>query len=197
MFTQLVSCVVLDYRHRCPQQEASWHVRRTQRRTSAAARQSVSSGSRYRLLVLHALKAARPMLRLRRRLAMCELSTFMSSRFPTFHLHHSGLWITKTRRLRKAKRLRGGGDVVVAEAAAVAEAVGAAEAAEGVAADCLRLLTVRAAINSSQPPQYIIEPGSTPRGLFSFTCIATDGWWRMSRRWNAQNTVPIIKKTLI
>jgi hypothetical protein len=120
---------------------ASWHVRRIRRRTSAAARQSVSSESRYRLLVLPAPKAARPMLRLRRRLAMYELSTLMNSRFPTFRLHHSGLSITKTRRLRKAKRLRGGGDVVVAEAVAVAEAVGAAEAAEGVAAD--RLLTLR------------------------------------------------------
>jgi hypothetical protein len=58
------------------------------------------------------------------------------------------LSITKTRKLRKAKRLLGGGDVVVAEAVAAAEAVGAAEAAgaaEGVAADCRRLLTLRGA----------------------------------------------------
>jgi hypothetical protein len=127
----------------CRSRRASWHVRRTRRRTSAAARQSVSSESRYRWLVLPAPKAARPMLRLRRRPAMCELSTFMRSRFPTSRLHHSGLSITKTRNLRRAKRWRGGGDVVVAEAA---EAVAAAEAvgvAEGVAADRLRLLTLR------------------------------------------------------
>jgi hypothetical protein len=52
------------------------------------------------------------------------------------------LSITKTRKLRRAKRLRGGGDVAVAEAVAAAEAVVAAEAAEGVAADRLRLLTL-------------------------------------------------------
>jgi hypothetical protein len=50
------------------------------------------------------------------------------------------LSITKTRKLRRAKRWRGGGDVVVAEAVAAAEAAGAAE---GVAADRLRLLTLR------------------------------------------------------
>jgi hypothetical protein len=110
----------------------------------------------------------------------------MSSRFPTSRLQHSGLSITKTPKLRKAKRLRGGGDVVVAEAVAVAEAVGAAEAAgaaEGVAADRLRLLTRRGGQNSDQPPQCIIEPRSTPRGLFSFAALLLT--WRMSRSLNA------------
>src|SRR5262249_43415912 len=82
----------------------------------------------------------------RRRPAMCELSTFMSSRFPTSRLHHSGSSITKTRKPRRAKRSRGGGDVVVAGAVAAVEAVAVAEAAgaaEGVAADRLRLLTLR------------------------------------------------------
>lgn len=121
----------------------------------------------------------------------------MSSRFPTSRLPLSGLSITKTRKLRKAKRLLGGGDVVVAEAVAAAEAVGAAEAAEGVAADRRRLLTLRGApTNSSQPPECIIEPGSTPRGLFSFAALLSmvhsgcreDGLHRAP--------VPIVKNTI-
>jgi hypothetical protein len=55
------------------------------------------------------------------------------------------LSITKTRKLRRAKMWRGGGDAEAAAAAEAAEAVAAAEAAEGVAVDRLRVLILRGA----------------------------------------------------
>jgi hypothetical protein len=78
------------------------------------------------------------------------------------------------RKLRRAKRWRGGGDAVVAE---VAEAVAVAEAAgvaEGVAADRLRLLNLRGRY-SGQPREWIVEPGSTTSRALFICAVGNDG----------------------
>jgi hypothetical protein len=108
----------------------------------------------------------------------------MRSRFSTSRLHHSGLSITKTRKLRRGKRWRGGADVVVAEAAAAAEAAEAVGAAEGAAADRLRLLTPsrRPQIQVSRE-SVLLSPGAHLAGFFRFAALP--GSWRMSQSGNA------------
>jgi len=72
------------------------------------------------------------------------------------------------RKLRRAKSWHGGGGAAAAEGVEAAEAAEAAGAAEGVAADCVVSGRFAARQNFQVVRDKCIEPGSTPRGLFSY-----------------------------